>query len=534
ILAPALAGPALKVLHNAKFDIRVLRQAGMPLAPPYYDTMIAAFLLDENGEHGLKYLARDYLRRKATTYEEALGGEQTLADVPLEVARDYACADAENTLALKAVFQPLLERECLAEAFDLEMEVVPVLADMEDAGVGVDLEALYSTGVTLTEERGDYERRIKDIVAREINLNSPAQLSRYLYDELGLPVRGRTDTGEPSVDEETLKKIRSEHPVVEPILEYKKRQKALNLCSRLEKSIHPVTGRIHSELKQARVVTGRITTAKPNLQGVPKGPMRQVIIPRQEHVFIVADYSQIQLRILANYSDDSGLIEAFLEGEDIHTQTAAEIFTVRPQEVTADQRATAKVVNFGIIFGMGSDTLARELGTDRETADRYIRRFFDNHVRVRLFQEEQVRLARGCGYVRTFITGRKRRLADIDSVDYSKRMADERRAFNAAIQGTEAEILKRAMVRLSLVLQGHNARMLLPVHDEIIVEVGQGENLQEIQELIRRTMEEPPEGFRVPLVVNLEIKRSWGGEVVDPATWESEIYTSQTLAGPTH
>jgi len=505
-------GTRPKVGHNLKFDLRVLERAGVRVAGPYYDTMILAHLVREEGSHGLKECARHYLGREMTSFDELTSrGRHPLESLPTAWVARYACDDADATLSLWEKLSPEIAASGLERVFQLESELLPVVAQMESDGVAID--AAY-----LTELAADLEKQIEAkaeacyaAAGTRFNLNSPRQIATILYERLGLNATRHTTMG-PSTGEPALKALAGTHPLPALILEHRELSKLRSTYALgLLRSISLETRRVHPSFQQIGARSGRFSCAHPNLQNLPKdsaNTIRRAFAAAPGHLLVFADYSQIELRILAYYSEDPGLLAAFREGEDVHARTAAEIFRVPLDSVTSDQRQVAKGINFGLVYGMSSQGLAAQLGISQAQAERYIEAYFGRYAGVRRYMAEMVARAREQGHVTTLL-GRRRHVTGLDSSNPRIRGQAERQVINAPIQGSAADIIKLAMVRLAPHLPAFRARMILQVHDELVIEVPE-EEAEGLRRTIVSVMEQPPTPeFRVPLCVEVEMGSTW-------------------------
>ncbi len=520
-LRPVLENSAVpKYGQNMKFDYAVLKAHGIELGPLSFDTMVASYLLDPGRrQHGLAVLALEHLSRRVTTIEELIGRGKdrlTFDQVPIEAASDYACEDAEVTLLLKNVLEPALEEAELSGLMhDIEMPLVPVLARMELRGVGLDTDVLGELAAKLGKEAERLRRRVVELAGKEFNLDSPKQVGEILFDHLGLPRGRRTKTGY-STDVTVLERLSGEHEVPKLILSYRQLMKLKSgYLDALPKLVNPRTGRVHTSFNQTVAATGRLSSSNPNLQNIPirnelGREIRRAFVAEEGRVLLSADYSQIELRIMAHLSGDEGLIKAFRAGKDFHRATAALIFEKGEGEVTEAERDWAKMVNFGIMYGMSPYGLARALAVTTEEAAEFIERYFDAHPGVREYTARVVDEARRTGYARTML-GRRRPVGGLDSDDRNVRRAAERVAVNTPIQGSAADLIKVAMIGVDRRLASEKVPcdMVLQVHDELVFEVDEGA-LERALPLIRDEMEHPC-GFdlEVPIVVNFGHGPSW-------------------------
>ena len=503
------------IMHHGKYDLQVLARHGLKVAGPLFDTMIAAQLLAPEGKAGLKELARTRLGVEMTPIDDLIGNGRTMAQVHITEAAPYACADADLTLRLADAFEPELRQRDQWRLFtEVEMPLVAVLADMERRGMTVDREHLERMSDDLGARLEQLEQEIRELAGHEINLNSSQQLTALLFDELGLPILERTQSGAPSTKGEVLEKLRDEHDIVRLILEWRKLSKIKSTyADALPELIHPETGRIHTSFNQGGARTGRMSSSKPNLQNVPTRSeagqrVRAAFVAPEGHVLLACDYSQIEMRVLAHLSKDPELCEAFRRGEDVHATTAAAVFDVPLEEVTEEQRQLAKAVNFGIVYGMSASGLARRLGLTEGEAEQFMRAYFQRFAEVQAFREELIRRAREQGGAETLL-GRRRPLPEINSDDWAARSEAERQALNTPIQGSAADLIKLAMVRVHERLRagGLQARMVLQVHDELLLEVPEDE-LERVVALVVHEMEQV-HSLDVPLIVDAKVGRNW-------------------------
>ena len=525
-LRPALENERIaKLGHNVKYDMTVLAQHGLAVRGLAFDTMIAEFLLNQ-GSHalGLKNLAWEKLGVEMTHIEELIGkGKKqiTMDKVPIEQAAPYAAADADIPLRLRAKQEPELHEKGLWKLFEqVEMPLAPVLMDMEMAGVLIDAPYLQEMSGTLTKRLNDLEREIYTLVGQDFNVNSTQQLADVLFGKLGLKAPGgrKTSTGKASTAVDVLESMRGQHPIIELILEQRQLSKLKGTyIDALPVLVNPETGRVHTSFNQAGAVTGRLSSSEPNLQNIPirtdlGRQVRRAFIAAPGNVLMSADYSQVELRILAHLCSDPGLQQAFARGEDIHATTAAAIFSVPQREVTSDQRRVAKAVNFGLAYGQGAFGLAQATGLSNAEAQKFIDAYFARFSQVRRYVEETKQKAVTIGYVET-VMGRRRYFPILQSKDKDARTqiarrAAERECINMPVQGSAADIMKVAMLRVShLRSQVSNLKMTLQVHDELVFEIPEKEAKQ-AAELVRAAMESAFP-LSVPLEVEVKIGRNW-------------------------
>jgi len=509
----------LKAGHDIKFDWQVLRRAGVELAGVAYDSLLASFVLDPGRRsHAIDTLCLEHLGRALQTQGDLTGkgkSEISFAEVAVPLAANYCGMDSATALALHRFFAPMLaEMELEALLRDIEMPLLEVLADMEWEGMTIDLALFRRLSGELGTDLRRLEGEIAGVAGTELNLNSPRQLASILYEKHQLPVLKKTKTG-PSTDADVLEQLAAMgHELPRLILEYRELQKLKSTyVDALPQRINRRTGRIHTSFNQAGAATGRLSSAEPNLQNIPiRTPRGEAIragfVPRQGWVFLVADYSQIELRIMAHLSEDPAFIEAFRQGGDIHRQTAALIFNVPPAEVTGDMRARAKTINFATIYGQGPFALSRQLGISLEDAKGFIAKYFERFSGVRAFLDRQIELARQQGYVETLFK-RRRYIPEIKDRNFNQRSYGERNAQNSPLQGSAADLIKLAMVRIHRAMreQGLQSRMLLQVHDELVFEAPPHE-LDAMAQLVREKMENVTP-LRVPIVVDIGTGPNW-------------------------
>jgi DNA polymerase-1 len=519
-LRALLADPAVpKAGHNVKFDWLVLRRAGAELAGVRYDSMLASFVLDPGRRsHALDELARERLSIEMQTYHGVAGKgrrERPFAEVPLADAARYCCADSEMVLRLEAAFRPELEDHRLLPLLEtIEMPLVPVLVEMEATGVLIDRALLGEIGRAFAKELAALELEIYRAAGGDFNINSTPQLRTVLFDKLQLPVQKRTKTGA-STDFEVLEQLAAMgHEVPRLMIEYRELSKLKSTyVDALPGFIHPETGRVHTSYNQTGAATGRLSSSDPNLQNIPvrtpRGEeIRRAFIAPPGHLLLTADYSQIELRLLAHLSGDAAFVEAFERGGDIHRQTAAVIFGVTEDAVTPEMRARAKTINFGTIYGQGPFALSRQLGITQDEAKNFIQQYFERFSGVRRWLDAVVEEARQRGYVETLF-GRRRYITELKDKNFNVRAFGERTATNSPLQGSAADLIKIAMIRIHAALPaaGMKARMLLQVHDELVFEVPEQEQAVAAG-LVKREMEGVTR-LRVPLVVTIGAGKNW-------------------------
>lgn len=509
----------LKVGQNIKYDLQVLRNYGIRLAGPMADTMIAHYLLHPEMRHGMDYLAEAYLRYRTIPITELIGSgkqQKSMADLSPEEIRVYACEDADITLRLHHLFLPQLKEQNLLPLFeDLEMPLVAVLAEMERNGVCLDTAALHETSGKFTRLMEDLEKEIHALAGMDFNIASPKQVGEVLFDRLQITSKPKkTKTGQYVTSEDVLESLRSKHPIVEKILEHRGVKKLLGTyVDALPLLINPRTRHIHTNFNQTITTTGRLSSSNPNLQNIPVRDamgkeVRKAFVSCPGELFFSADYSQIELRIMAHLSQDANLIDAFMQGHDIHTATAAKIFKKELSEVTADERRKAKTANFGIIYGISAFGLAERMGVSRTEAKQLIDEYFITYPGVKAYMDRSIAMAREEGFTTT-LWQRRCYLPDINSHNATVRGYAERNAINAPIQGTAADIIKVAMVRIHKRMQaeGVQSRMILQVHDELNFSVPPHEK-ETIQRIVIEEMQAAAQ-LRVPLIADCGWGENW-------------------------
>ncbi|MBW2575425.1 MAG: DNA polymerase I [Deltaproteobacteria bacterium] len=521
LLKPVLENPGIKKIgQNIKYDWIVLKHYDINLAGVVFDTMLASYLINPSKRaHNLDQIALDFLDHKTITYEDVTGkGKKSInfAQVPLEKAGPYSCEDADITLMAYHVLKPMLEKLDLMELMEkVEMPLVPVLMKMEMTGICVDRDKLRNLSKSFEHQLEQLEISIYSIAGEEFNIRSSQQLGHILFEKLKLPVQKKTakKTGY-STDVNVLKALADKHELPEFILRHRALSKLKSTYTdALLDLIHPETERVHTSYNQTVTATGRLSSSNPNLQNIPirtdQGmEIRSAFIPRDGWTLVAADYSQIELRILAHYADDEILIKAFKDDKDIHTRTAAEVFQVFPSFITPELRQQAKVINFGIVYGMSPYGLSKELNISRKMAKTYIDNYFARYKGVKRFVDQTISSARDVRKTSTLL-GRIRHLPDINSTNKTVREFSERTAINTPIQGTAADLIKLAMIKVDVVFRERNlkAAMLLSVHDEIVFEVPP-EELEAAKKLIKKIMEGIWD-LKVPLKVNIASGLNW-------------------------
>lgn len=520
IMRPILENPLhRKVGQNIKYDYQVLKNHGIHLRGIASDTMLESYVYNSiANRHDMDSLALKYLHHSTITYEDVAGkGAKQIPfnAVTIERATEYAAEDAAITLELHHYFSLHLSDTRRQVLENIEIPLIPVLADMELHGVCIDEETLRQHGDDLEKRMKILETTIYDSAGAIFNINSPIQLQEILYEKLGLPILKKTPKGQPSTAEEVLKELALDYPLPQHIVDYRQLSKLTSTYTeQLPKQINPNSGRVHSSFHQAVTATGRLSSSHPNLQNIPirtddGKKIRQAFVAPKNYTLISADYSQIELRIMAHLSGDKGLHDAFHQNLDIHQATAAEIFNVSLNDVTSLQRRSAKAINFGLIYGMSSFGLAKQLRIERNAAQQYIDRYFERYPGVKKYMEDTRALAHAQGYVETLF-GRRLYLPLINVQNKSQQQMAERTAINAPMQGTAADIIKRAMVDVYEWLKesAPETNMIMQVHDELILETPKI-NASAIALEIKKRMENAV-ALSVPLIVNIGIGDNWG------------------------
>ncbi|MFZ5907542.1 MAG: DNA polymerase I [Nitrospirota bacterium] len=504
-----------KAGHNLKYDILVLGEHGMEVRGPLYDTMIASYLLNPNKpNHSLGEVALEYLSRRKRKFGEVLQKRKSFAEVPVEEAAPYACNDALLSFDLREVLFAKLGEAGLDRLYtEIEMPLIPVLADMERAGVMIDHDRLNNLSRELERELEGLTRRIFFLAGKEFNINSPKQLAEVLFDALGLQPGKKTKTGY-STNMTVLEELAKVHELPGEILNYRSLTKLkTTYIDVLPSLVNSKTGRVHTSFNQAATATGRLSSSEPNLQNIPvKGEwgrrIREAFIAGQDSLLLSADYSQIELRIMAHLSGDDALGSAFINGIDVHAQTAAELFGIPAEKVGADARRVAKTVNFGVLYGISPFGLSETLNISREEARQYIERYFAQYPGVKEYIDRTIQNTKEKGYIETLF-GRRRAIPELRSRNQSVRQMGERFAINSPIQGTAADIIKIAMIRIGNILRDKHLRskMILQVHDELLFEVPEPE-LGTVREIVGNEMENAV-ALSVPVQVNISSGKNW-------------------------
>lgn len=519
LLNPVLENPSIqKVGQNFKYDLTIFARNGIDVQGVAFDTMLESYVLNSTGRHNMDDLAKRYLGHQTISFEEIAGkgkNQLTFNQIPLEQAAEYAAEDADVTMKLQQVLWEKLSKEPSLEKLFKEMELplLGVLSRMERRGVLIDSDALFLQSNEIANRLSELEEQAYILAGQPFNLASTKQLQEILFDKLGLPVIQKTPKGAPSTNEEVLEELAFSHELPKVLVEHRGLSKLKSTYTdKLPQMVNPQTGRVHTSYHQAVTATGRLSSSDPNLQNIPirneEGRrIRQAFIAREGFTVVAADYSQIELRIMAHLSQDQGLINAFTQGKDIHRSTAAEIFGAALDEVTSEQRRNAKAINFGLIYGMSAFGLSRQLGIGRADAQSYMDLYFKRYPGVQTFMHDIREKAKAQGYVETLF-GRRLYLPDINSSNGMRRKAAERVAINAPMQGTAADIIKRAMIQLDQKLQNDpDIAMIMQVHDELVFEV-RSEKVAFYSELIRTQMESAAD-LVVPLIVEVGQGTNW-------------------------
>ena len=519
LLKPVLENPAIqKVGQNFKYDLTIFARNGIDVQGVAFDTMLESYVLNSTGRHNMDDLAKRYLGHQTISFEEIAGkgkNQLTFNQIPLEQAAEYAAEDADVTMKLQQVLWEKLSKEPTLEKLFKEMELplLGVLSRMERRGVLIDSDALFLQSNEIANRLSELEEQAYVLAGQPFNLASTKQLQEILFDKLGLPVIQKTPKGAPSTNEEVLEELAFSHELPKVLVEHRGLSKLKSTYTdKLPQMVNSQTGRVHTSYHQAVTATGRLSSSDPNLQNIPirneEGRrIRQAFIAREGFTVVAADYSQIELRIMAHLSQDQGLINAFTQGKDIHRSTAAEIFGVALDEVTSEQRRNAKAINFGLIYGMSAFGLSRQLGIGRADAQSYMDLYFKRYPGVQTFMHDIREKAKAQGYVETLFS-RRLYLPDINSSNGMRRKAAERVAINAPMQGTAADIIKRAMIQLDQKLQNDpDIAMIMQVHDELVFEV-RSEKVAFYSELIKTQMESAAD-LVVPLIVDVGQGTNW-------------------------
>jgi len=510
----------IKIAHNLKYDYKVLKKYDITVKGAMFDTMIAHYLLNPDGRHGMDYLSEVYLNYKPVSIETIIGKkgkkQGNFRDADLRTQTDYAAEDADVTFQLYELFAPQLKKENLEDLFfNIEMPLMEVLAKMELSGISLDKNWLAQESIDLDNDLRKLESTIFELSGEEFNMNSPRQLGDILFEKMQLdPKAKKTKTGQYATSEDILQKLASKHEIIQHILEYRTYQKLKSTyVDALPSQIEESDNRVHTNFSQTTAATGRLASVNPNLQNIPirtlRGQqIRGAFVSGEGKKLISADYSQIELRLIAEISEEDNMIKAFQSGEDIHASTAAKLFKIPLEEVSKTQRSQAKTVNFGILYGQGAFALAEQTGLSRTEAKQMIEAYYETYPKLKKYMAEQVDKARQAGFVET-ILGRKRHLKDINSGNFVVRAHAERNAVNAPIQGSAADVVKMAMIKIQKELEDQNlkTKMLLQVHDELVFESPIDE-VETAKALIKNQMESAIE-TRVPLLVEVGVGDNW-------------------------
>jgi DNA polymerase-1 len=517
-----LENPAItKIAQNFKYDALVFKWYGVEIQGAVFDTMIAHYLLEPELRHGMDYLAETYLKYQPISITSLIGkgkNQLSMREVPLDKVTEYAAEDADITLQLKNFLEPALEKEKLTELYrQMEEPMIHALVELEYNGIRVDTDFLNDYSQKLEKEIAELEQEIHQVAEVRFNIASPKQVGEVLFEKMKIPYRWKkTKSGQYSTNEEKLTELASDHPIVSKILRHRGLTKLKSTyVDALPRMVNPKTGRIHSSFNQALAATGRLSSNNPNLQNIPirtpeGAKVREAFIPRDEdHVLLAADYSQIELRIIAEISGDEAMLEAFQEGKDIHAATAARVFGVPFEDVTREQRYRAKTVNFSIIYGAGSTNLSQQLDIPRSEAKELIDNYFKQYAGLKNYMEKTVQDARESGYVYTLM-GRRRLLRDINSKNGMMRSQAERLAINTPIQGTAADMIKMAMISIHQKLQAGNyqSKMILQVHDELVFDAHRSE-LDRLKTMIGDEMKNAIPDLKVPILVEMGEGKTW-------------------------
>jgi DNA polymerase-1 len=509
---------AHKLGQHFKYDRHVFANHGIEVKGYVHDTMLESYVLEVHRPHGLESLGQRHLARTGLSYEDVCGkGAQQIpfARVSLERATQYACEDADMTLEVHEVLWPRLEEdEKLAFIYQLEIDSSEALYRVERNGVMIDAKTLETQSAQLGERIAQLESQAHELAGEDFNLSSPKQIGEIFFEKLGLPIIKKTAKGAPSTDEEVLEKLALDYPLPAKILEHRGLSKLKSTYTdKLATLINPRTFRVHTHYAQAVAVTGRLSSNDPNLQNIPvRTPegrrVREAFVAPLGSVIASADYSQIELRIMAHISEDEALMKAFHEGVDVHRATAAEIFGLPQQEVSAEQRRYAKVINFGLIYGMSAFGLAKALGIDNSAAKLYIERYFERFSGVKRYMESTRISAKAKGYVQT-VFGRRLYLPEINSPNGPRRAGSERAAINAPMQGTAADLIKMSMIKVQHALDSNalKTKIIMQVHDELVFEVPQNE-LEWVQQNVPLLMSQVAT-LKVPLIAELGFGLNW-------------------------
>lgn len=517
-LSPLFSDESIaKIGQNIKFDMRVLFSYGITIKGDNFDTMLAHYVSEPEMRHNLDFLAKSYLNYEMISYNELIGKNNTIDKINVEKVKDYACEDADIALQLKDLLSDRLRKEQLDSLFEtIEMPLVPVLANMETAGVRIDIDFLYDYSATLQKQIDKIQTDIFSMAGEEFNIASPKQLGTILFDKLRIIENAKlTKSKQYQTGEEVLQKLEHKHPIVEKILEYRGLAKLKSTyVDAFPNLVNPKTGRVHTQFNQAITATGRLSSSNPNLQNIPVRDeegrkIREAFIPKNdEYTLLAADYSQIELRLVAALSKDESMLEAFFNGDDIHAATAAKIYNVEIEDVTREMRRNAKMVNFGIVYGISAFGLSERLNISRREAADIIEQYFAKYPKVKQYIESQVEFAKEHGYVETLMK-RRRYLRNINSSNGNLRSFDERNAINAPIQGSAADMIKKAMIDIFNDMENKELKssMILQVHDELVFDVYKPE-LETMKEIVHHYMTHAM-NLIVPLEIDMKSGKNW-------------------------
>ena len=523
LFRPLLENPKItKIGQNLKYDMLVMKWYDVEMAGPIEDTMLHHYLLEPDLRHNLNYLAESYLKYQMVSITELIGkkgkNQLTMRSVEVEKAKEYAGEDADITLQIYEELRPLLKKQEVEKLYeDIEAPLVKVLVDLEHAGVRVDPDFLAVYSKELTELIREKELEIYKLAGSEFKISSPKQVGQILFERMEIPYKGRkTSTGQYSTDESKLSELAKEHPIVSNILKFRGYSKLKSTyVDSLPKMINPKSGRIHSSFNQALAATGRLSSNNPNLQNIPiRTPegrrVREAFKPRdKDHILLAADYSQIELRLIAEISKDKAMLDAFIQGLDIHTATAAKVYDIDIDKVTPDQRRNAKTVNFSITYGAGATNLSQQLDIPRKEAIELIKAYFAQYNGLKVYMEKVVEDAKENGYTTTLL-GRRRYLRDINSKNGFIRSNAERLAINSPIQGSAADMIKIAMINIHKAFKDQHiqSKMILQVHDELVFDVYKPE-LEKVKSIVEELMKTAIPGLTVPILVSMDTGNNW-------------------------
>ncbi len=508
-----------KIGQNIKYDLEVLHHYNVEIEPVGFDTMLASYVLNPSQrQHSLDFLALKHFDHRMQPIKDLIGTgrKQTTFDtVPVNKATAYAAEDADFTFRLRGKLAPLIHDLGLHDLYyHLELPLIKVLAAMEEAGIRVDAHYLAGLSETMTGKLETVMGEIYEIAGGEFNINSTRQLAHVLFEKLSLPTKGKTakKTGY-ATDVRVLQELAGLHPFPQLVLEYRQLSKLKSTyIDAIPKLINPETGRVHTSFNQTVTATGRLSSTDPNLQNIPVRTeegrqIRKAFVPRDDdHVLLVADYSQVELRILAHYSEDPGLIDAFRKGEDIHTRTASEVYGVKPDEVIPEMRRAAKTANFAVIYGVTAYGLSQQSALNLDEAREFIDTYFERYPAIRTYMDSTMQFARDNGYVTTLFN-RRRYIPEINDSNHNVRQFAERTAINTPIQGTAADMIKVAMIRIHEKMAGMRSKMVLQVHDELVFDTHKSE-LEKVRKIVRVAMEKAVK-LKVPVVVDLGVGENW-------------------------